>query len=368
LTYEGSSNPAKNGNRLFRSRYFWYVAVTALLSGVFSHTPQLAAFFHLSTYNNWDLTYHVSLFRLLFTVSVAIAAWQFGRRGGLIVCILFTPVILSLVITRIQIPNSWIDIGLLAIGFSFSLLIGKIGNMKRLLEKTCRELSQQSERLQLEVSERKKTQEELTQSLDRLQRALQSSINATAKMVELRDPYTATHQQKVARLAAAIAEEMGLSQTQVKYIEMAAIVHDIGKIYIPAEILSRTGKLTELEYEMMKTHVQGSYDILKTIDFPWPIARIVYQHHERMDGSGYPDGLKGEEILLEARIIALADTVEAMSAHRPYRPALGIEAALEEITRNKGRLYDSRVVKACVFLFQEKNFRFESTQLDLVPV
>jgi PAS domain S-box-containing protein len=210
-----------------------------------------------------------------------------------------------------------------------------------------------------DITARKQAEVELKQSFDKVHQALQSSINATAKMVELRDPYTAGHQQKVARLATAIAAEMGLPTEQVGYIGMAATVHDIGKIYVPAEILSRTGKLTELEFQMMKTHVQGSYDILKTIEFPWPIAQVVLQHHERMDGSGYPQALKGEEILLEARILAIADTIEAMSAHRPYRPALGMGEALEEISKNKGKLYDANVAEACINLFLEKGFRLD---------
>jgi PAS domain S-box-containing protein len=210
-----------------------------------------------------------------------------------------------------------------------------------------------------DITERRKAEEDLKRGIEKVQNALQGSIDAAAKMVEMRDPYTAGHQQKVAKLAIAIAREMNLSEEQVKYIGMGATVHDIGKIYVPAEILSRTGKLTELEFQMMRVHVQGSYDILKNIEFPWPIAEMVLQHHERMDGSGYPRGLKGNEIMPEARILALADTVEAMSAHRPYRPALGVGEALEEISKNKGKLYDADVVAACINLILEKGFRLE---------
>lgn len=209
-----------------------------------------------------------------------------------------------------------------------------------------------------DITQRQEAESNLKHSYDKLQKALQATIDTVSKMVEMRDPYTAGHQQKVARLSMAIAQEMGLPEAQVRYIGTAAIVHDIGKIYVPAEILSRTGKLTDLEYQMMKTHVQGSYDILKNIDFPWPIADIILQHHERLDGSGYPNQLKDNNILLEARILAVADTVEAMSTHRPYRAALGIDEALEEISRNESLLYDAAVVKACRTLFIEKGFTF----------
>jgi PAS domain S-box-containing protein/putative nucleotidyltransferase with HDIG domain len=211
-----------------------------------------------------------------------------------------------------------------------------------------------------DVTERRKMEEFLKQSYDRLQRALQSSIYAAAKMVEIKDPYTAGHQQKVAQLATAIAQDINLPEEQVTYIGMAAMVHDIGKIYIPAEILTRMGTLSDLEFKLIKTHVQRSYEILKDIEFPWPVAEIVLQHHERLDGSGYPKGLKGNDILLEARIIGVADTIEAISTHRPYRSAPGAGEALEEITSNRGTLYDIDVVNSCISLFYEKGFRFES--------
>jgi PAS domain S-box-containing protein len=192
----------------------------------------------------------------------------------------------------------------------------------------------------------KKTQVDLKVGLDRTNKALYDCIDATAKMVEMRDPYTAGHQQKVAKLSVATAIEMGMSVTQVECIWLAA------------RVLSRTGALTDLEYSMVKTHVQRGYEVLKTIDFPWPIATIVWQHHERLDGSGYPNGLRGEDILLEARIIAVADTVEAMTSHRPYRAALGINEALKEITQNSGKLFDQNVVNACLRRFSEKMFTF----------
>lgn len=180
-----------------------------------------------------------------------------------------------------------------------------------------------------------------------------------ASVVEIKDPYTAGHQKRVTRLASAIAEELGLPKEQIEGIRIAGLIHDIGKVSIPAEILSKPGRITDLEFSVIKTHSQAGYDILKTIEFPWPIAQIVLQHHERLNGSGYPQGLSGEEILLEARILGVADVVEAMASHRPYRPALGIDKALEEITQNRGILYDARVAEACLKLFADKGFTLE---------
>jgi len=184
--------------------------------------------------------------------------------------------------------------------------------------------------------------------LQRLERAMEETVEVIASTVEMRDSYTAGHQRRVAKIAKAIAVEMGISGEKVHSIHLAGIVHDVGKINVPTEILSKPGKLSAVEYELVKGHVQAGYDILKQVEFPWPIADIVVQHHERLDGSGYPNGLKGDAILLEARILAVADVVESMISHRPYRPARGLDAALAEIRQGKGRLYDPLVVEACV--------------------
>jgi putative nucleotidyltransferase with HDIG domain len=175
--------------------------------------------------------------------------------------------------------------------------------------------------------------------------------------LEARDPYTAGHQRRVAHLASAIAMEMGLPQENIDGIQMAGSIHDIGKLAIPAEILVKPTKLTNIEFSLIKEHAQSGYDMLKDVESPWPLAQIVHQHHERMNGSGYPRNLKGDEIIIEARIMAVADVVEAMASHRPYRAALGIEVALEEIEKNKGILYDNTVVDACLRLFREKNYK-----------
>jgi PAS domain S-box-containing protein/putative nucleotidyltransferase with HDIG domain len=210
-----------------------------------------------------------------------------------------------------------------------------------------------------DVTQRKRMEEEQERSAEKLLKAMESTIEAISATVETRDPYTAGHQRRVTGLASAIAREVGLSEEQVHGIGLAGIVHDIGKIYVPAEILSKPGRLNEIEFNLIKMHSQVGYNILKGIEFPWPIAQIVLQHHEKMDGSGYPSGLSKEAILLEARIITVADVVEAMASHRPYRTAIGLDGALEEISKNSGILYDADVVDACIRLFREKGFEFE---------
>lgn len=210
-----------------------------------------------------------------------------------------------------------------------------------------------------EITERKRSEKELLYTLERLNDALATTIQVMVHAIEARDPYTAGHQQRVADLARAIAEELEVSQDRIAGLHMAGVVHDIGKLSIPAEILAKPTTLSNIEYALMKEHAFSGYHILKDIDSPWPLAQVVYQHHERMDGSGYPRNLKGEEILLEARIMAVADVVESMASHRPYRPAVGIELALEEIENNKGILYDTVVAEACLRLFREKGYTLQ---------
>lgn len=210
-----------------------------------------------------------------------------------------------------------------------------------------------------DVSTRRRAAQELLDSRAKLQSALKGTIEAISIMIEMRDPYTAGHQRRVAQLAEAIATSLNLPSVKIEGIKFAAQIHDIGKLYVPAEILSKPTKLSALEYAIIKTHPQAGYEILKNIEFPWPIADIVLQHHERLDGSGYPAGLKDGEILPEARILSVADVVEAMSSHRPYRPSFGIDKALEEIRLNSGIFYDPQAVTACQQLFLEKAFSFD---------
>ncbi|MHB8354724.1 MAG: HD domain-containing phosphohydrolase [Burkholderiales bacterium] len=207
-----------------------------------------------------------------------------------------------------------------------------------------------------DISEKKRAEEKILDYVEQLKTTLNGTIEVVEIISEMRDPYTAGHERRVAQIAVGIATELGLDAHQLEGLQVASNLHDVGKIMIPAEILSKPSKLTAIEYALVQGHVQAGYEVLKNVKFPWPVAQVVLQHHERMDGSGYPQGLKGEAILFEARIIAVADVVEAMSSHRPYRAGLNMEAALGEIERNKGVKYDAKVVDACLKLFREKGY------------
>jgi PAS domain S-box-containing protein/putative nucleotidyltransferase with HDIG domain len=210
-----------------------------------------------------------------------------------------------------------------------------------------------------DITKRKQAEQALQGSYHKLQETLITTVNSLASIVEMRDPYTAGHQRRVTILACAIAKEMGLTGEQFDGLRFAGLIHDIGKNSVPMEILNKPGRISEMESNIIKIHPQSGYNLLKEIEFSWPVAQIVLQHHERLDGSGYPQGLKNGEIMLEAKILAVADVVEAMVSHRPYRPALGIEAALEEITKNREIFYDPEVVDVCTRLFREKGFKFD---------
>jgi HD-GYP domain-containing protein (c-di-GMP phosphodiesterase class II) len=202
---------------------------------------------------------------------------------------------------------------------------------------------------------------DLAATLENLRKSFSTTIQVLVSAVETRDPYTSGHQIRSADLARAIATEMGLPQDRIEGIRMAGSIHDIGKLSIPSDILSKPTKLSELEFSLIKEHSRKGYEMLKDVESPWPLAEIVYQHHERMDGSGYPRNLKGAEMLIEARILAVADVVEAMASHRPYRAGLGIDAALSEIEKNRGIFYDDAVADTCLRLFREKEFKLEGT-------
>lgn len=227
------------------------------------------------------------------------------------------------------------------------------------VEERTKELLKTNEQLKKEIRWRRRAEERSNQSIEKLRKALDGTIQAMSLTVEIRDPYTAGHQRRVSELSRSIAIEMGLSEERINGISMAGAVHDLGKISVPAEILSKPGQITHIELSLIRGHPQVGYDILKKIEFPWEIAQIVLQHHERSDGSGYPRGLSGENILIEAKILAVADVIEAMASHRPYRPSLGLDEALKEISENMGVLYDPKVVDACIKLFSEKEFRFD---------
>jgi HD-GYP domain-containing protein (c-di-GMP phosphodiesterase class II) len=200
-------------------------------------------------------------------------------------------------------------------------------------------------------------EEKLKETLERLNKASSATIQVLVSAIESRDTYTAGHQNRAANLACAIAEEMELPLDKIEGIRMAGTIHDIGKLSIPAEILAKPSKLTNIEFSLIKEHSHSGYEMLKDVDTPWPIAEIVYQHHERMNGSGYPRNLKNDEIIMEARVLAVADVLEAMASHRPYRASLGIKLALEEIEQNKGILYDETVADAGIRLFREKGYK-----------
>ncbi len=255
----------------------------------------------------------------------------------------------------IRVERSGRLLGLLAILLACDVAADE--DEKSLLKEVAGDIGFALRNMELEEA-RERTEEELRQSFHRLRRILEGTINALASTVETRDPYTAGHQQRVALLACDIAKEMGLSDDMISGIHMAALIHDIGKISVPVQILSKPGRLTGAEFDMIKAHCEVGYDILKGIEFPQPIAQVVRQHHERINGSGYPQGLKGEDILPGAKIVAVADVVEAISSHRPYRPSLGIDKALEEISENRGILYESDVVNACLKVVEEKGFGF----------
>ncbi|MDI9569565.1 MAG: PAS domain S-box protein [Pseudomonadota bacterium] len=209
-----------------------------------------------------------------------------------------------------------------------------------------------------DITDKKQAEARLQDSLRRMRKAIRTTIQVIVATIERRDPYTAGHQRRTADLCMKIAQEMGWPRERVTGLGLAASIHDLGKISTPTEILTKPTALSELEYALVKNHALTGYEILQNIESSWPLAEIVYQHHERLDGSGYPRGLKGDEILMEARVLAVADVVEAMSSHRPYRPALGVEKALEEIETHAGVRYDAHVVEVCLRLFREKGYRF----------
>ncbi len=203
-------------------------------------------------------------------------------------------------------------------------------------------------------------EKELKQNYKKLQKIIEGTVNIITKVVETRDPYSTGHQQRVSKLATVIAQEMKLPQDKIEGTKIASLVHDIGKVNLPTEIISKPSKLVEVEFNLIKNYPKVGYDILRKVDFPWPIAEIVLQHQEKIDGSGYPRGLKGDEICIEAKILGVANVVEAMSSYKSYRPALSIEEALAEISNNKNVLFDPEVVDVCLKLFKEKSFKFES--------
>jgi len=232
-------------------------------------------------------------------------------------------------------------------------------------EKTKDQLIKEMQEMQKKITELEKVkvdynqlEEKLKQSYKKLQKIMEGTANVITQVVEIRDPYSTGHQPRVSKLATAIAQEMKIPQEKIEGVRIASLVHDIGKVNLPTEIISKPGKLIDVEFNLIKNYPKVGYDILKRIDFPWPIAEIVLQHQEKIDGSGYPRGLKGDEICIEAKILGAANVVEAMSSYKSYRPALSIDEALAEIAENKNILFDPEVVDTCLKLFKEKSFKF----------
>lgn len=236
--------------------------------------------------------------------------------------------------------------------------------LESIVQKRTAELRSLNDQLQQEIEVRKSAQKMLRRSNYQLQQNLDEFVRAMSLTLEERDPYTAGHQRRTTELALAIAGELGLSSHVKRGLQMAGLIHDMGKISVPAEILCKPGILNDAEMQLVRRHPQVAYDILQQIDFPWPVDRIVLEHHEKIDGSGYPQGLSGNEILLESRILCVSDVVETMETHRPYRASLGRAAALDEISKNRGRLYDAQVVDACLRLFSESRFQFSTDLRD----
>ncbi|HOW53608.1 MAG TPA: response regulator [Syntrophorhabdaceae bacterium] len=231
--------------------------------------------------------------------------------------------------------------------------------LKRLNNNLEEKVREKTRFLEEEIAERVKAENAIKDNLVSMRKTLDGTVRALATTIEMRDPYTAGHQRRVAQLSRAIGRKMGFSQEFVDGLEVMGFLHDIGKIIVPAEILSKPGVLNEFEFNIIKAHAQAGYNILRGIEFPWPVGAATIQHHERLDGSGYPHGISGDTIIMEARILAVADVVEAMATHRPYRPSLGIEIALKEVIENSGTRYDPNVVEVCKTLFETKEFTFE---------
>jgi len=227
------------------------------------------------------------------------------------------------------------------------------------VEKRTEELARANDELHGKVLETRRSEDQLQNSLDRLERALEGTVKAMALTLETRDLYMAGHQHRVSSLAVAIAQEMNMAWEKVEGLRLAGIIHDIGKIATPLEILTKPMRLSKSEFQLIKEHPRVGYELIKDISFPWPVAHIVLQHHERLDGSGYPEGLIGDAILPEARILAVADVIEALCSHRPFRPALGLEKGLEEIRKGRGVRYDARVVDACLKIFRDGRYSFK---------
>jgi putative nucleotidyltransferase with HDIG domain len=301
----------------------------------------------------YDESYLLSLLEQILTPPDL--SREVGGQGGLQVN--FAGQTYAIAANREQILKFLLCSYEIAVGKNRELMQAQ-NELRRFNEELERQVQERTASLRQEVAQRQLAQEELEASLGRLERTLNGTVLALTTVIESRDPYTSGHQKRVSLLACAIAREMGLPGNQIAGIQIAGILHDIGKIHVPSEILTRPSRLSDIEFAMIKTHPEIGYEIMKSIENPWSVADMILQHHEKLNGSGYPGGLKDNDILLEARILCVADVVEAMASHRPYRASLGIEKALEEIVQNRGLYYDPTVVDACIKVFKEGKFTF----------
>ena len=354
------------------SAFFWliYACFTATLliiyepgpyglassNGVASFLLLLLGVFLLSNLHFWASLLVGLLTLLIYTVSVAL--WAKADFGNFIAGDFLAALV---IVIGLAAKTLFTDRARHRLFETSELLRQSYTMVEQQVQERTAELQVINTQLTAEIAVRKRAEKQLQDTLESLRNAIGATVKVVASAVESRDPYTAGHQTRSANLARAIATEMGLPQDKIEGIRIAGSIHDIGKLSIPAEILSKPTKLSEIEFSLIKEHARQGYEIIKSVESSWPLAEIVYQHHERMDGSGYPRKLKGEEILMEARILSVADVVEAMASSRPYRRGLGIDAALNEIEKNRGIFYDNTVADACLRLFREKGFKLEET-------
>ena len=352
------------------SAFFWfiYACLTSTLliiyepgpygltssNGVASFLLLLLGVFIFSNLRFWPSLLVGLLTLLVYTVSVAL--WTEADFGDFIMGDFLAALV---IVVGLTVKTLFTERAQRRLFETSELLQQSYTMVEQQVQERTSELQVTNTHLTAEIDVRKHAEKQLQDTLESLRKAIGTTIQVMVSAVEARDPYTSGHQIRSADLARAIATEIGLPQEEVEGIRMAGSIHDIGKISIPAEILSKPTKLSEIEFSLIKEHARKGFEMLKDVESPWPLAEIVFQHHERMDGSGYPRNLKGEEICIEARILSVADVVEAMASHRPYRPGLGIEAALAEIEKNSGIFYDKTVADACLRLFREKGFKLE---------
>lgn len=325
---------------LLCDHYFWYIAILTIFIGIFSYAPDLTAFIGLDPRPGWELDYYVALYRVIFILSAAIAAWRFGIRGGIVTCIILTPIVISPFVFGLRAPNILLEIGLIFFGFAVSFIIGRQGNLQRLLTKTAEELRQQAAQLRLEIAVRMRAEKEIRM------RSL-AAIESLVIALEAKDKYTAGHSRRVTDIAVAIGSRMKLSVEELEDLRCSSLLHDVGKIAVEHFIQNKPDTLTSHEYEHIMIHVQAGAGIVKPI-VNEKVVELIEHHHDYFNGGSLHQTVVGEGIPLGARIIAVADAFDAMTSDRPYRLAMSAIDAIQEIRRCIGAQFDPAVVR--VFL------------------